>query len=224
MNVWGDCVISLDKNAQLTSNPCSDLWTAVTYNIFEVYKSLKARIYDIQVLIIGWKLMRTLVFVDPSIERKNENKMGQVIAEWMICLLRNGKWQKNVQNTWQYSPIWFRDTHALNEMCWNHQISKISRPQFPSNRLKDRHARVMSQSCSTETRVTLTFENVSVQTITKISKWPSKGFCVKNVRFISFKNVWFFIAYLIFVIFFTRSKFLENKIYTEKRQFFELNL
>ena len=29
---------------------------------------------------------------------------------------------------------------------------------------------------------------------------------------------------LIFVIFFTRAKFLENKIYTEKRQFFALNL
>ena len=31
-------------------------------------------------------------------------------------------------------------------------------------------------------------------------------------------------AYLIFVIFFTRAKFLENKIYTEKRQFLALNL
>ena len=31
-------------------------------------------------------------------------------------------------------------------------------------------------------------------------------------------------AYLIFVIFFTQSNFLENKIYTEKRQFFALNL
>ena len=31
-------------------------------------------------------------------------------------------------------------------------------------------------------------------------------------------------AYMIFVIFFTRAKFLENKIYTEKRQFFVLNL
>ena len=31
-------------------------------------------------------------------------------------------------------------------------------------------------------------------------------------------------TYLIFVIFFTRLKFLENKIYTEKRQFFALNL
>ena len=30
--------------------------------------------------------------------------------------------------------------------------------------------------------------------------------------------------YLIFVIFLTRLKFLENKIYTEKRQFFALNL
>ena len=33
-----------------------------------------------------------------------------------------------------------------------------------------------------------------------------------------------FDAYLIFVIFFTLAKFLENKIYTEKRQFFALNL
>ena len=30
--------------------------------------------------------------------------------------------------------------------------------------------------------------------------------------------------YLIFVIFFTESKFLENKIYTQTRQFFALNL
>ena len=33
-----------------------------------------------------------------------------------------------------------------------------------------------------------------------------------------------FDPYLIFVIFFTLAKFLENKIYTEKRQFFALNL
>ena len=32
------------------------------------------------------------------------------------------------------------------------------------------------------------------------------------------------VAYLIFVIFFTLAKFLENKIYTAKRQFFALNL
>ena len=31
-------------------------------------------------------------------------------------------------------------------------------------------------------------------------------------------------TYLIFVNFFTQAKFLENKIYTEKRQFFALNL
>ena len=36
-----------------------------------------------------------------------------------------------------------------------------------------------------------------------------------------FNNVW---SYLIFVIFFTLAKFLENKIYTEKRQFSALNL
>ena len=35
------------------------------------------------------------------------------------------------------------------------------------------------------------------------------------------KKLW---AYLIFVIFFTQTKFLENKIHTEKRQFFALNL
>ena len=40
-------------------------------------------------------------------------------------------------------------------------------------------------------------------------------------------SVWFWWqvrTYLIFVIFFTWAKFLENKIYTEKRQFFALNL
>ena len=31
-------------------------------------------------------------------------------------------------------------------------------------------------------------------------------------------------SYLIFVIFFTLAKFFENKIYTQKRQFFALNL
>ena len=34
---------------------------------------------------------------------------------------------------------------------------------------------------------------------------------------------WALSSYLIFVIFFTRAKFLENKIYTKKRQFFALN-
>ena len=34
----------------------------------------------------------------------------------------------------------------------------------------------------------------------------------------------YFQSYLIFVIFFTRLKFLENKIYTKKRQFFALNI
>ena len=32
------------------------------------------------------------------------------------------------------------------------------------------------------------------------------------------------LAYLIFVIFFTQANFLENKIYTEKRQFFAFYL
>ena len=31
-------------------------------------------------------------------------------------------------------------------------------------------------------------------------------------------------TYLIFVIFVTRAKFLDNKIYTQNRQFFALNL
>ena len=38
------------------------------------------------------------------------------------------------------------------------------------------------------------------------------------------KGFYTVLSYLIFVIFFTRAKFLENKIYTEKRQFFALNL
>ena len=37
-------------------------------------------------------------------------------------------------------------------------------------------------------------------------------------------NITHFNTYLIFVIFFTLAKFLENKIYTEKRKFFALNL
>ena len=35
---------------------------------------------------------------------------------------------------------------------------------------------------------------------------------------------WNAFSYLIFVIFFYTAKFLEHKIYTEKRQFFALNL
>ena len=43
------------------------------------------------------------------------------------------------------------------------------------------------------------------------------------------ENAWMYSStstrtYLIFVIFFTQAKFLENKVYTEKRQFFALNL
>ena len=37
-------------------------------------------------------------------------------------------------------------------------------------------------------------------------------------------SISWFQAYLIFVIFFTLAKFWESKIYTEKRQFFALNL
>ena len=40
--------------------------------------------------------------------------------------------------------------------------------------------------------------------------------------FISYLSIHF--PYLILVIIFTRAKFLENKIYTEKRKFFALNL
>ena len=36
-----------------------------------------------------------------------------------------------------------------------------------------------------------------------------------------FMNIY---SYLIFVIFFTQAKFLDNEIYTEKRQFFALSL
>ena len=43
---------------------------------------------------------------------------------------------------------------------------------------------------------------------------------VVNVKLTLVKQI----SYLIFVIFFTRAKFLENKIYTEKHQFFALNL
>ena len=42
------------------------------------------------------------------------------------------------------------------------------------------------------------------------------------VQTLFFCCVSIFDSYLIFVIFFTRAKFLENKIYTEKRQFFRL--
>ena len=43
-------------------------------------------------------------------------------------------------------------------------------------------------------------------------------------EYISYHFPSFEYPYLIFVIFFTQAKFLENKIYTEKRQFFALNL
>ena len=44
------------------------------------------------------------------------------------------------------------------------------------------------------------------------------------ILIITIGSITMLIAYLIFVIFFTRAKFLENKIYTEKRQFFALNM
>ena len=47
---------------------------------------------------------------------------------------------------------------------------------------------------------------------------------LKNAFFMSFTPLLYRYPYLIFVIFFTRAKFLENKIYTEKPQFFTLNL
>ena len=48
----------------------------------------------------------------------------------------------------------------------------------------------------------------------------------KHSSFCLFLFVWagYQAPYLIFVIFFTRVEFVENKIYTEKRQFFALNL
>ena len=48
----------------------------------------------------------------------------------------------------------------------------------------------------------------------------AKGIVNQLLVFLHF-DLW---PYLIFVIFFTLAKFLENKIYTEKRQFFALNL
>ena len=47
---------------------------------------------------------------------------------------------------------------------------------------------------------------------------------VHNTLILLIKSASYIVAYLIFVIFFTQAKFLENKIYTEKRQFFALNL
>ena len=54
----------------------------------------------------------------------------------------------------------------------------------------------------------------------------------KSVIYLGEKYLWYIDklrlvkvhAYLIIVIFFTLTQFLENKIYTEKRQFFALNL
>ena len=51
--------------------------------------------------------------------------------------------------------------------------------------------------------------------------------CISSAQLMTFwwdKVELAFLSYHIFVIFFTRAKFLENKIYTEKRQFFALNL
>ena len=42
-------------------------------------------------------------------------------------------------------------------------------------------------------------------------------YCLKVFKYMT-------VTYLIIVIFFTLTKFLENKIYTQKRQFFALNL
>jgi len=56
------------------------------------------------------------------------------------------------------------------------------------------------------------------------------GFEVVVISFSGYRDPLFFYvlvtsgSYLIFVIFFTHVKFLESKIYTEKRQFVPLNL
>ena len=61
--------------------------------------------------------------------------------------------------------------------------------------------------------------------------FPIVGFiffaCGKLLAHLDLKNTVDFLdkaAYLIIVIFFTLTQFLENKIYTEKRRFFALNL
>ena len=57
--------------------------------------------------------------------------------------------------------------------------------------------------------------------VTKNNKWPlDKDHHCSTYDAFSISEE----SYLIFVIFFTRAKFLENNIYTEKRQFFALNL
>ena len=54
----------------------------------------------------------------------------------------------------------------------------------------------------------------------EVADWQFADAHVAKLHHLTFH----FQAYLMFVIFFTRAKFLENKIYTEKRQFFALNL
>ena len=51
-----------------------------------------------------------------------------------------------------------------------------------------------------------------------------KVISLHSVNSFSCSRIYCLCSYLIFVIFFTRAKFLENKIYTKKRQFFALNL
>ena len=65
-------------------------------------------------------------------------------------------------------------------------------------------------------------------------KFPTEHFCHSNAHKdclaerlpaeSKFHTMMISIPYLLFVIFFTQSIFLENKIYSEKRQFFALNL
>ena len=59
-----------------------------------------------------------------------------------------------------------------------------------------------------------------------LSKMANRLFHKYTFLEIHMEPFWSFFLdpYLIFVIFFTRARFLENKIYTEKRQFFALNL
>ena len=76
--------------------------------------------------------------------------------------------------------------------------------------------------CDQTVRLFQLFSNV-LKRFCQTSKQTNKQTKIKIVNF--HNQIWNDVtAYLIFVIFFTLAKFLKNKIYTEKRQFFALNL